>query len=543
MNNKNYNVKKAIIYLRRSSESEDRQVLSIESQQGVVKDLLARYEIPVDRTIELTESKSAKEPGRKVFNEMIAKIQQGEVDTIICWKLDRLARNPIDQGTIQYLLQKGILARIITSERIYLPEDNVLLMNLELGSANQYILDLRKNVMRGNKTKLEKGWLPGKPPIGYLNHPVSRTIVPDPERFPLIQKLFNLFLTGAYSPLQLIVIARDQLHLTLPKKSQGIGKDLGRSYIYDLLRDPFYCGVIVRKAERYVGAHERMITTIQHEEVLRILNRDEKSSSIKKEETKDLFPLGGIIRCGCGRMITAYVVRKKNGMQYRYYKCARKTRLDGDQCSEPQINAEELESQVSEIIKRIVLPQPLADWMKAWAKYGNFQERFITQMELESLHKEKERITKQLQNLLTLLIDGTIGKPDYEQEHKRLNTELENIKDRLVKNEERINAWEQAVRDTLDLAVVARRLYESNNLDDKKLILRAIGSNFVLSNKNLSIEVKKPFQIIMNREIVLTPQDELDLTRETQELQRQNAKSHLFESGIPLWWTLAGSNR
>lgn len=461
-------------------------------------------------------------------------IQRGEIDTILCWKLDRLARNPVDQGTIQYLLQKGIIKRIITSERDYLPEDNVLLMNVELGMANQYILDLRKNVMRGNKTKLEKGWLPGKPPIGYLNHPISRTIVPDAERFPLIQKLFKLFLTGAYSPLQLVMIARDELHLTLPNKSKGVGKDLGRSYIYDLLRDPFYCGIIERKGERYSGAHERMITMIEHEEVLRLLNRHEKSESSTKTNTKELFPLGGMIRCSCGRMITAYVVRKNNGKQYRYYKCARKTHLDGTRCIEPDIRAEALEIQAADIVNKIILPQPLADWMKTWAKYGNFQEGFITQLEAEGLNKERERITKRLNSLLALLLDGVVAKQDYEAEHKRLNEELQSVKARLEKNDERINEWERAVCDVLDLAVIARRLYESPNIDDKKLVLRAIGSNFVLKDKKLSIEVKKPFQVIANHQIVLTPQDEQDLT---QEIRLLESKNRPLVSRFPLWWT------
>lgn len=538
-----YAQQKCILYARKSSESEDRQALSIESQLGVLRDLANRHEIKIIE--ELTESKSAKEPGRPIFNQMIERIRRGEIDTILCWKLDRLARNPIDQGTIQYLLQKGTLQKIITSERNYLPEDNVLLMNMELGMANQYILDLRKNVMRGNKTKLEMGWLPGKPPIGYLNHPISRTIVRDPERFDLVHKLFKLFLTGAYSPLLLVRAAHEELHLTLPKNSSGVGKDLSRSYIYDFLRDPFYCGTIVRKGERYRGSHERMITTIQHEEVLKLLNRQEKSDSSTKED-KNLFPLGGTIRCGCGRMITAYAVKKKDGKCYRFYRCSRKTYLDGVRCLKTNIKAEILEDQVKNLIEKIILPQPLADWIKVWAKFGNFQESFITQLEMEGLHKEKERITKQLQNLLSLVVDGTVAKQDYEFERKRLNDELQNVKDRIQKNDERIQEWERAVCDVLDLAVIARRLYESSNIQDKKLVLRGIGSNFILKDRKLTIEVKKPFQVIMDHQITLTPQDEQDLTLATLQITQNPSQTRDFVNGHPpfdekfgLWWSLA----
>ena len=531
MTDRGYNQLRCAIYARKSSESEDRQALSIESQLGVLHESAKRHEITV--SMELTESMSAKEPGRPIFNQMIAMIQRGEIDAILCWKLDRLARNAMDQGTIQYLLQKGTIKRIITSERDYLPEDNVLLMGVELGMANQYIMDLRKNVMRGNKTKLEKGWLPGKPPIGYLNEGRLRTIVPDPERFDLVRKLFQLYLTGAYSPRQLVRIAKEELRLTLPVLSQGAGKDLDKSYIYRILRNPFYCGIIVRKGERYNGAHERMITTIEHEEVLRLVNKKQKSGSSVASEPKSFFPLVGMMRCSCGRMITAYVVKKKNGKKYRYYSCSRKSSNDGEKCPESVVKADDVENRAEQIVNEIVLPRPLAEWIKAWAKYGHKQEVFFTQLEFETLHKERECILKRLQSLTGYLLDGVLGKDEYEREKPKLQDELQKVEVRLACNKERIEEWERAVCDVLDLSVIAKRAYENGSAEDKKLILRAIGSNFVLSGKKLVVEVKKPFQVISNNQIILTTQDEQDLTRMTLQITQNPSQIRDSVNGHP----------
>ena len=82
-------------------------------------------------------------------------------------------------------------------------------MNLDLGMAKKYVDDLSDNVKRGNKTKLEKGWLPGRAPLGYLNHPTERIIVPDPERFPLVRKMWDLLLAET-RPLKIRAIANNE---------------------------------------------------------------------------------------------------------------------------------------------------------------------------------------------------------------------------------------------------------------------------------------------------------------------------------------------
>ncbi len=153
---------KYIIYCRKSSESDDRQALSIESQESEMLKIVEKFGLSV--VVLLKESKSAKQPDRPVFNQMIKMIEAKKADAILCWKLDRLARNPIDGGKIAWLLQKGIINNIKTSEKDYFPSDNVLLMSVELGMANQYVIDLSSNVKRGIKTKLEKGDYPNRPP-------------------------------------------------------------------------------------------------------------------------------------------------------------------------------------------------------------------------------------------------------------------------------------------------------------------------------------------------------------------------------------------
>lgn len=100
------------IYARKSSENEDRQVASIPSQIAELEKLAK--ELTLNVVAILTEEKSAKAPGRPIFSQMIEDFTKGKANGIICWKLDRLARNPIDGGTISWLLQQNIVKHIQT---------------------------------------------------------------------------------------------------------------------------------------------------------------------------------------------------------------------------------------------------------------------------------------------------------------------------------------------------------------------------------------------------------------------------------------------
>jgi len=87
------------IYSRKSSEAEDRQILSIDSQVIELKRFAVQKGVKILEV--LTETKSAKAPGvRPVLNSMMQRLYNGEAAGVLCWKLDRLARNPVDGGAI-----------------------------------------------------------------------------------------------------------------------------------------------------------------------------------------------------------------------------------------------------------------------------------------------------------------------------------------------------------------------------------------------------------------------------------------------------------
>src|SRR3989339_2289818 len=107
------------LYARKSTDVEDKQVLSIDAQLAELQALAKREQLNVVEVF--VEKRSAKMPGRPMFGEMMARIQKGEAQGIVCWKIDRLARNPVDGGQIQWLLQNSVITHIQTHDRGYYP--------------------------------------------------------------------------------------------------------------------------------------------------------------------------------------------------------------------------------------------------------------------------------------------------------------------------------------------------------------------------------------------------------------------------------------
>ena len=291
---------KLAIYVRKSSESEDRQILSIESQ---IKELTDYAKKMNWRVFEIfTESKSAKAPGREIFNKICESIQSDEINELLCWKLDRLARNPVDGGALIWAMEENKLKHIHTPQRSFSNTGNdKFWLQLEFGIAKKYIDDLSDNVKRGLKTKVESGWYPSKAPLGYLNDKENKTIKPDPERFKIVRAMWDLMLTGSYTPLHILKIANQKYGLRTKLYKSGGGNPVAASYIYEIFRNSFYYGSFKYWGSIYKGKHKPMITKEEFDKVQALLTND---LTIRPKSYE--FAYTGLLKCGeCGASITS----------------------------------------------------------------------------------------------------------------------------------------------------------------------------------------------------------------------------------------------
>src|SRR3989344_441440 len=336
------------LYARKSTDVEDKQILSIESQLAELRDIAKRENLHI--TEEFIEKRSAKKPGRPVFNDMLRRIERGEAQGIICWKIDRLARNPVDGGQIQWLLQQGVLRHIQTHDRSHYPNDNVLMMSVELGMATEYIRQLSANTSRGLKHKAKLGIYPGLAPFGYINNPLTKTVAVHRKNAKLVKKTFAMYATGK---------VRLENLAELWEKSGILSEGTRRvdiSRLSFILQTPFYCGPFRYCGEMHEGKHEPLITKDLYDKANAILRGRGHRQDIKNDPS----PYCGLLRCGgCGVRNTAGGGGKhhKNGNvhRYTYYRCTRKSRTH--KCVEAPVRSEIMDTQLTDLLAEYAMPE------------------------------------------------------------------------------------------------------------------------------------------------------------------------------------------
>jgi site-specific DNA recombinase len=464
------------IYARKSTDVEDKQVLSIEAQLVELR-VYAKNEGLVI-TDELIEKQSAKTPGRKIFGDMLKRIENGEANGIIAWRPDRLARNSVDGGQIVYLLDQAHLQSLkFPTFWFENTSQGKFMLSIAFGQSKYYVDNLSENTKRGLRQKVRRGEYPSIAPIGYINDVRTKTIVVDKRRKPLVIAAFELYAEGN----QRLQDIADFLK-TKDIATRG-GKALTKDQIKRLLTNPFYYGHFRYNGEVHEGKHKPIMEKRLFERVQAVIAR--RGHRTKGSIDPQIFC--GLLRCGlCNMSVTAEKKTKhqKNGNthEYVYYRCTRKSKTI--KCIEPAVTERELTPQLVDILQGYALPK---SWANALTTMLEDDEKKVEQSSGAFIADAQTRIGNlqgKLQRLLDSYLDQDIDQPTYKTKQAELMSEKKSLEEQIGKLTLAANAWVEPMRQWLKQAVLLRKTAKSGDfVAIKDALLKIDGLNLFLKTK------------------------------------------------------------
>ena len=548
---------KFIVYVRKSTEGAERQVASLKDQKDyankVVKDnkykVIARFE----------ESASAsKVNNRPEFNKMIKMIGDGEANAIVCWHTNRLSRNPQENGLIQQMLLDGKIKMIHTHDAIHKQGDSIIPLGVEASLNAEYSKKLSEDVTRGILSKNKRGEFNSVAPQGYLNDRDRLTkrpiIVKDPVRFPLIKKMFELYITGKYTVPELLDILNNKWGYRTVRRLKSGGTPLRLASLHNILENPFYMGKIRDMEDPSIlrdGAWEPMITEEQYYRIQRMKHKYAIVHNLKpkvKVNTEN-FQLKGLMVCGCcGCSIVAEAHDRKlrNGKINRhiYYKCTHKSPTR--KCTvKGGISEEEAFRQIYEMLDKYTIHPVLYEWsMQILERLHKqeIEERYdIANMQHSTLKNLEEARSK----LLDMSLNGMIQGDVYMAKDEELQKKIEKVKQVNKDAQERDKNWYEIVGRALKTLNGAKgQMQSAMEVGERRAILQSIGPAAKLVEREVGTEPNG--EVLTAKIIEIEPYPWLDFIEKSSkklapelrkvlnsELQgRNDEKSALYK----IWW-------
>lgn len=457
------------LYARKSTEQEDRQVQSLDDQIRELTSIAAREQHDIAEIF--IEAKSASTPGKRPeFERLMHLVENGHLDGILTWNINRLSRNPIDAGRIAYALQTGRISFIRTYERVYRPEDNAILIAIDTGMATQDIQSLRTNVKRGMRGRVERGWHAHLAPLGYRNDPSSRTIVKDSERFEMVRYAWDLLLSGQMSVRQ-ITDELTAVGLTIPRGVK-IPKEMSRTCLYGIFRNRFYAGDIWYDGQWLPGKQDPMISPLEFLRAQSILDRTRKLRSRTRS-----FAFQGVFTCAeCGCAVVAELHRKTYKLTHRtvdyiYYHCS-----GNKGCPKNGVKEIDIVKSVEAALCSIRLNPAVQPWLESAIADSL---RSLSGTNDKSIEAIQTRIAEQrarFSSLVQLRISGEISVSEFSRERDNVNAQILTLQTESDRLRSTLTQLTEIAQSAIDLAVQAGELASGfKDIRSLGLIAPAIG--------------------------------------------------------------------
>lgn len=488
---------RCFVYLRRSQDREDRQLLSIGKQDTQVKKIVRDHDlIPIHLP---PEERSAKTTGRPIFNNMMDRIETGEARYITTWALSRLSRNSVDAGRIIYALDRGKLLAIHTPNKTYrnTPDDKMIL-SIELAFAKKNNDDLSVQVKEGFEQKRKHGQYPGPAPLGYINSIIragERNIQPDPSTSSKVIRLFELAASGRYTLDHLWKEARDIRLLSRR------GQPLSKQTMAEILKRKTYAGVFKYGGDVWhQGTYEPLVSLDLFNLVQLRMGWVKGTSELRPLSTSGRSYLyKGLLLCKtCSFNVTAYTKPKKlatgQTKEYEYYTCTRKNRKII--CKESQINASLLKKEVKLKMSEFEISEDDAKVCKNFVSKLH-KDHLATKNQYRPVWlKDRADAQKALDTLDDKLENGVMTDDRYIKRSNKHKATIARTTELLNSTDQDATRWLELSNEVFSTATNIGDVFEIANDEEKRQLMIYVGSNWYLDNKKVALTPREPLNLL-----------------------------------------------
>ncbi len=469
--------RKFFIYTRKSTDTEDRQVRSLADQLSELRELAKKEQLDVVDVF--IEKQTAKTPGRPVFADMISRIEKGEASGILAWHPDRLARNSVDGGKIIYMVDTGMITdlKFPTFWFDATPQGKFML-SISFSQSKYYVDNLSENIKRGHRQKLKNGIWPQKAPLGYLNDRITKNIIIDADKAPLVVKTFEAYASGNFTFAQVRQKIND-----LGLKGTGDGMLAVSNFQY-LLKNPFYHGLIRYGGEFYEGKHPPIITKKLFDDVQEVMTRKSKphSRGLKPYVYRGLFHCG---ECGC-------FITTEQQKGHNYLRCTKRKGL----CSQKYVREEIITVKMQEELKKYSLAGDVVDWLIAEVEKDRVTDNTSSNLQIGKVSNEISVIDAKLDKLMTAYLENALTLPEYQETKNKLVTQKHALKDKLASFERSARIRFEPVINFLNDCKQATIVANSNDPTKIRSFIEKVGSNPLVRDRALIFSPRAPWSFI-----------------------------------------------
>jgi site-specific DNA recombinase len=474
-------MQKAIIYCRVSTEEQAEHGYSLDAQEKFCRSFALNNAYRIGGVFR-DEGKSGTTLDRPALKDLLVKCQEDKsITAVIVQETDRLARNTQGHLTIKTLLQKSGVKLVSVAQPMLDDSPEGKMIDTIIASVNQFQSDINsRKTKKGLQQKFDEGWWPSWAPLGYVNVAIggnpdgrmARKIVKkDPDRWHLVNEGFKLYLTGTYSV--------DHINDILHKKGlrSRTGKKIPHSVMVNILKNPFYAGLMRWDGKEKMGKHPAMITLAEHKLVLNIMNSHNNFACRRRRHN---FLLRGFIICNiCGQK---YVGEKHPHKNKEYYHCG-SMRKHSNQGQNVEVAV--LEKQIEEQFKIIQFSDAVIELVLVKLRHFYSQQHEVIASKIQTLYNQKKAIEAKRNTAEQKLLNGVLGDDDFTRLRTKFKADLDSIQNQIDEISSQKEFDIDVITEVIKLSRDIYKVYKTVPYELKRGYLGLFWEKFLVQDKKI----------------------------------------------------------